>query len=100
MDDLIKSLENEWSKEGGFLGLLREGTFSEDALLRLLQLLDRIDFGGQEVIERRLVSLMWYIPRFMEWQKERLEENGISSERVDAAITEVENRLEEILGVP
>lgn len=98
--NLIERLETEWSLEEGFLGLLREGRFSDDGLSRLLNLLDEIKPSESEFIERRLVELLWYMPIFMGWQKERLQENGISPEKLSSAITEVENRLEIALGVP
>lgn len=70
MTDLIGSLESEWSKEEGFLGFLREGEFSEEAFLRLLGLLNRIDFtDGQTVIDLRLVSLVWCVPKIVDWRR-------------------------------
>ena len=98
--EIIEALEQEWSREGGFLGLLRDGKFSDEGLDRFLNLLDGIDFSDKELIELRLVSLTWYIPSFMGWQRERLLKNGIETSKLNSAITEVENRLETILGVP
>ncbi len=98
--NVIERLEYEWSLENGFLGLLREGRFSEDGLARLLNLLDEIESSESEFIERRLVELLWHMPIFMRWQKERLQENGVQPEKLSSAITEVENRLEVALGFP
>lgn len=100
LNELLASLENEWDIDEGFLGMLRKGKFSELGLYRLLKLIDPIDIEDQEVIDRRLASLIWYIPIFMGWQKERTEENGIPLETLNLAITEVVNRLENVLGVP
>jgi len=97
---LIESLEYEWSLENGFLGLLRAGEFSNNGLARLLGVLDTIDLDDQKIIDRRLVSLLWYMPIFMDWQRERLEENGVDLVKLDSAITEIDNRLEGILGIP
>ena len=98
--ELIDALEMEWSKDSGFLGLLRGGEFSDEGLERLLGLLNKINISEQETVNRRLVSLLWYIPIFMGWQRERLEENGMDVSKLDVAITEITNRLEYVLGVP
>lgn len=98
--ELIETLESEWSMSSGFLSLLRQGEFSKEGLDRLLFLIDKIDINEQELIDRRLVSLVWYIPIFMGWQKERLQENGLNLLNLNDAIAKVTNRLEHILGVP
>lgn len=99
LEDLITELEQEWDLETGFLGVLRYGQFHLDKLERLVSCLERIP-PFEEFVPRRLVSLTWYIPLFMIWQKERvIEENG-DFPALDSAIDRVTNLLEEKLGTP
>lgn len=96
----IRLLEVEWEQPNGFLGGLRNGRFDPVKFERFEQLLRSIDRHQGEVINRRLVSLLWYVPTFMSWQRPRVEEEGGIIEELDSAITKTENLLEEILGVP
>jgi hypothetical protein len=96
----IRLLEGEWEQPDGFLGRLREGRFDPVGFERFEQLLRSIDRHQGGVINRRLVSLLWYVPTFMSWQRDRVEEQGGSIEELDIAITKTHNLLEEILGAP
>lgn len=95
---LISDLEAEYDQEEGFLGLLRSGHFDTLARDRFLSLLNSIETGRGEVINRRLVALLWYMPLFLQWQDRRLdEEEKVALQQVTDQVT---NRLEHILGVP
>jgi hypothetical protein len=96
----IRLLEGEWEQHDGFLGRLREGRFDPVGFERFEQLLKSIDRHQGGVINRRLVSLLWYVPTFMSWQRDRVEKQGGNIEELDMAITKTHNLLEEILGVP
>jgi hypothetical protein len=98
--EAIKLLESEWEQPDGFLGRLREGKFDTAGFERFEKLLRSIDRHQDGVINRRLVSLLWYAPTFMSWQRERVAEQGSSIEELEIAITKTHNLLEEILGVP
>ncbi len=104
MKEIIKRLENEWDKENGFFGQLRDGHFSEIALSRLIKILDEIkEFERQNdsnFINKRVVSLTWYSSIFISWQKERVLSSGITEEQLFKAQSLIENILEDILGVP
>lgn len=94
----ISELEAEYDQEEGFLGLLRGGHFDTRARDRFLRLLDSIELGPGEMISRRLVALLWYVPLLLEWQARRLdEEERVALRQV---IDRVTNQLERILGVP
>jgi hypothetical protein len=95
---LISELEAEYDQEEGFLGLLRGGHFDTRARDRFLRLLDSVDLGPGEMISRRLVALLWYVPLLLQWQARRLDEE----ERValQEVIDQVTNQLERVLGVP
>jgi|SRR5665213_478292 len=96
--NLIAELEAAYDLDEGFLGLLRGGHFDSLARDRFLHLLEGVDLGTSAVIDRRLVALLWYVPLFMQWQQERLDDEEKSY--LLAAIDQVTNQLERILGVP
>lgn len=75
-EESIKLLEGEWEQPQGFLGLLREGSFDRAGFDRFERVLKSIERDQDGVINRRLVSLLWYAPTFMSWQRERVEERG------------------------
>jgi len=93
-------LEQEWDFEDGFLGRLRCGEFEVAGLHRLLAVLETISLNDSEDINRRLVSLLWYMPLFMEWQKERVQEEGGDRLALENAINQVQTQVERLLGVP
>jgi hypothetical protein len=79
---------------------LRRGEFDEAGFSRLIGTLEHIDLQDSTSVDRRVVSLLWYIPIFMGWQIERVQESGVSVEDFDKAINQVQNLLEGILGIP
>jgi hypothetical protein len=95
---LISDIEAEYDLDEGFLGLLRGGHFDTRARDRFLQLLDSVDLGQGEMISRRIVALLWYIPPFLQWQIMRLDEDERKS--LQRVLDHVTNQLERILGVP
>jgi hypothetical protein len=99
-DDLIAALEHEWDLGQGFLGKLRQGLFDPVGLERLIRLLDRIDFGDAVEVNRRLISLLWFMPLFIEWQRERVHAPDTDPQTLSHAANRVENAIEKILGLP
>lgn len=95
---LISDLEAEYDLDDGFLGLLRGGHYDTRARDRFLHLLESIDLGSSEVVNKRLVSLLWYVPLFLQWQDRRLDEEERAQLR--QVLDQVTNQLERILGVP
>lgn len=95
---LIAEIEAAYDLEEGFLGVLRGGHFDSLARDRFVRLLQSIDLEPADTIDRRLVGLLWYVPLFMQWQLERLDDEEQAALR--AAIDQVTNQLERILGVP
>jgi hypothetical protein len=98
--ELPQRLAAEYDLETGFVGLLRSGKFDELALGRLIGLLHQIEPRGK-TIDRRLVSLLWWIPWVIEWQGQRLERDGRREEavKVHRSHDAVFKELERILGV-
>lgn len=97
---IVQQLESEWSLESGSLGRLRRGIFDEAAMGNLFKLLETIDLGDAVEIDRRLVSLIWYIPLFMSWQHERVQKNGGSLEALKRAEETAHSIITRILGIP
>lgn len=96
----IDRLNREWEPEDGFLGKVRYQNFDPEGLERLIQTLESIDVQDQSHLDRRLVSLLWFIPIFLEWQKPGFRKAGKDAKRLDAAINRIMPLLYEILGVP
>lgn len=99
MQSLIDKLDQEYDREVGFLGQLRMGLFDEVGEKRLLDLLASLDLGSGP-IDRRLVQLLWFMPIFIQWQKERFELNGGDVKRVEGTLNSVVSILEDVVGVP
>lgn len=96
----IEFLEQEWSPEVGFFWRIRQGHFEADKLERVLEKLSAFSVSEEAAIPRRLVSLLWYIPMFMEWQTERVQESEGNVVAYKKAITLITNEVERLLGVP
>jgi hypothetical protein len=99
MKQLIERLEAEWGSDG-FLGQLRLGKFTSEGAARFLLLLREIDIDEQVAVPKRALSLLWYLPSFLAWQRERVEEKGGDMNVYAHFLTDVLNTLEDVLGVP
>ena len=97
---LIAELENEWNLDTGFLGKLRVGTFDSDGFEQLLEKLGSLQLSNEKMIDRRLVSLIWYIPLFMLWQQERFFDQKPDYHNIDQAISQITSIIESVLGTP
>ncbi len=96
----IEVLENEWQFESGFFGKLRQGIIDEKAYNSLLNILNSINTSSEEVLPKRFVALVWYIPTFIIWQEERCVENGYDKKLIEEIVNNFTNVIEDILGVP
>ncbi|TKD06472.1 hypothetical protein [Polyangium fumosum] len=96
----IEALELEWSPEDGFFGRVRQGQFAAEDFQRALGRLAAISIEEDAEVPRRVVSLLWYIPVFMQWQAERVRENGADVTAYANAIQLMTNEVERLLGVP
>lgn len=96
----IQLLEAEWSKSDGFLGLAREGQFDPKDGDKFTEKLKAIKLSDDNILDRRFVSLLWYIPLFLSWQRERVAENGGDVVSFEKIKNEVQAIVEDILGVP
>jgi hypothetical protein len=98
---IIELLEHEWDLEGGCLGQLRFGVYDREGFERLIGVLRSVDLGNEGYISRRLVSLVWFIPTFVEWHRGRVLELGGGVEELDRQAQIIAGLLlEDIFGPP
>jgi hypothetical protein len=98
-DDFITSLEELWSEPNGPLFRIRRGHFNDQGSKLILDTIKNIPMISGDV-PIRLVSLLWYMPLFLEWQIERVEENGTDSKVYRIFVNQITNEIERILGIP
>jgi hypothetical protein len=96
----IEALESEWAPENGFFWGVRQGRFAEDEFRRALTKIAAISIAEDADVPRRVVSLLWYIPLFMQWQVERVEKSQGDVAAYMKAVTAMTNEIERLLGVP
>ena len=96
----ILELEKAWAEPNGFLYRIRNGNFDLEGRSEFLATLDRLCPQKEKMMPRRLVSLLWYLPLFLEWQRDRILKAGGAIKEFDQFINDVQSRLEDILGVP
>lgn len=99
IQEVIERMEREWDVDG-FLGNVRTGIFSISDADQFLAFLRSIEIEEDALVPKRIVSLFWMLPSFLEWQKQRVREAGGRGEDYDRFATEVQNTLEKVLGVP
>lgn len=95
----IADLEHCWD-DGEFLELLRRGRFDQASAEEFLTLLRSIRIRDEDCIPKRLVSLLWFLPSFLQWQEERLIEAGGDVSAFRRFVTQTHEVLESVLGVP
>ncbi len=98
--ELIRRLEEAWDFPDGVLFRLRQGDYDPAGIAELLKLLSSISLDDDSPLPRRFVSLTWWMPMFMEWQKERVAEEGGDVAGLERDAVRVRNALDELLGVP
>lgn len=99
-EKVIELLKKEWDIDDGFLGSIRYRRFRQDRLERLLGILNAIIIEDNNCLQRELVTLLWFMPLFLEWQKQGFQEAGMETEMLDSAVNHIVNELYRILGVP
>jgi len=96
---IIEQLEAEWDTNG-FFDCVRNGDYDAIRGQEILAVLRAIEIDDEEMVPKRLVSLLWYLPSFLSWQSERIAEKGGNRAVYKRFVTEVESILENVLGVP
>jgi hypothetical protein len=96
----IEAIESEWAKEDGFFWRIRQGHFVSSDFSRALNKVSAIAVSDDDDLPRRIVSLLWYVPLFMQWQVERVQANKGDLNAYASAVIQMTNEVERILGVP
>ena len=100
MENFIKSIESEWEPEEGFFWKVREGNFEDAEGRRALSKVAAVPTLTDQTIPVRLVSVLWYVPLFLEWQVDRVRKNGGNVAEYQALIDRFTTEIERILGLP
>lgn len=96
---MIEFLEMAWD-DGGLFAQIRVGRFDANEGEKFLHALKNTLVDDNALLLKRLVSLMWYLPGFLEWQRKRVEEVTGDLASYERFIVEMQNTLEDVLGVP
>ncbi len=98
-DEYIQELEKYWDKDG-LCGHLREGQFDAAVAEELLQFLRSMKFEDDVPLKKRLVELIWYLPLFLTWQVERVENDEALYPLYSNLCAGVIGILEDKIGAP
>ncbi|NVB83603.1 MAG: hypothetical protein HOV81_34835 [Kofleriaceae bacterium] len=96
---VVELLESEWSDDG-FYSHIRDGRFDPAEFARALDKIKSLSFDEDAALPRRVVSLLWYLPLLMQWQRERVRDAGGDTAAYGKAIDLMTNEIERLLGVP
>lgn len=96
---IIQLLDSEWDTDG-FFDRIRRGNYDARQAQDILGILRAISIDEDELLPKRLVAQLWYLPSFLGWQVERVAETGGDRAAYERFITEIHNALEEVLGTP
>lgn len=95
--DSTAVLEELWTNE---LYRIRQGEFSQGIVDRIIRVLDHIETPPGDAIEKGLVANLWYMPQFIDWQKDRVMAKGTDLLTFSNFRNAVEDRVVKILGQP
>ncbi|MBI1183447.1 hypothetical protein GC194_04215 [bacterium] len=98
IEELTSILDNSWTK--GFFYSLRNGVVDKSDFAILLNGLSRFSATHYTSFPKEFVSLIWFIPTFIDWQEERLLDNGVEKEEFKMIYDSMCNECERILGLP
>jgi hypothetical protein len=98
--DLIREMETHWDLPDGFFYRLRQGDYDPHGAKKVEQTLKSFVVNDETLLPRRLVSLTWWIPLFMEWQRDRVKDAGGDNAALDGDIMRLRSMLDSVLGVP
>lgn len=99
-DQIISQIKDCWREPEGIFYLLRQGVFDTDKWGLFLGLLQSIDLNGKSTVDLDFVRLLWFVPSFMRWQIERVQEVQGDSQLIENAISTVEEEYIRIWGIP
>ena len=86
--------------EKGFFWNLRQGNFDKVRGHRALSKIAAVPSLLDQPIPARFVSVLWYVPIFMQWQLDRVGKDGGDIAQYKAAINKFTSEIERVLGIP
>jgi hypothetical protein len=98
--DSIKLIENEYNLETGAIGKLRRLEYDQAGFERLIAILKDIEKDDDPKIDKRFVSLAWYIPIFMIWQTRAIKNDSVVEEEINRDSEAITHILFELIGYP
>jgi len=99
-EDYIPGIEAEWEPETGFFWRTRQGDFRREDFERTLAKLVAVPSMTEQSVPAQFVSVVWYIPIFMEWQRNRVRECGVNPDEYERGTVRLTNEVQRILGLP
>jgi hypothetical protein len=93
-------IEATWEPDNGAMWRLRQGQVDVEEIEKLLLLLESIEVAEDDLLPRRFVSFVWYLPIFFEWQRERVAERDGDLKAFQVLSNKVAAVVQRILGVP
>lgn len=97
--DLVRYFENAWDV-GGFLHQARQGMFDSRQGEDFLNALRSVSIEDSEMVPKRLLSLLWMLAVFLEWQTKSVASVGGNVKEYERFVNEVETVLQDVIGVP
>ena len=99
IDEVTEIIETSWDI-GGLFNNIRDGKFDSLQANKFIDVISNLHFDENDKIPRRLISMLWYVPIFLEWQRERIKLKVNNITEYEAFVSNIQNALEEILGIP
>lgn len=96
----LAAIEAVWEPDDGAMWKLRQGDVDAHGIEALLRILERMEVAENDMLPRRLVSFVWYLPIFFEWQRERVAERGADMKAFQVLSNRVVAAVQRVLGVP
>lgn len=101
-ENIIKILNNAWEIEGGFFYEIRSRKLDLKKGAELHHSLKNFELSTKSTIDRNLVRLLWYIPIYLDYQKETLKPILVDKEYLDyiKLANGIQEEIERLLGYP
>lgn len=102
-NELIESIQKSWEAEEGFLYKIRYRIFDKKSGDYLLSQLMKVKLNSDvKHIDKELVKTIWYIPIFLEFQKESIETTQTETTYHDyiKLLNKIQDEVGRILGYP
>ena len=101
-EKLVDVLGDAWDEEIGFFFSIRNRKFERDKGVFLLKHLKEFSTPDGDLINKEMVRFIWYIPIYLEYQKENLN-IALKKNPVEDAwkiLSQIQAEVERILGYP